>query len=100
LYRRSALEARLFWAVGGGGMTESQQPHLVLIEWVDSFGVTAGWEFKDDLEPLTPPRCQTVGFLIHDGEDHKTVAMTNSESQVLGRMAIPACAITAIRRLA
>jgi len=56
----------------------------VLIEWVDSSGVTSEWEFMEDLEPLVPAVCTTVGFLIDDNKDYKTIAQTVSRTQVLG----------------
>lgn len=33
------------------------EKRLVLIEWLDSKGITNAWEFWDDLEPLKPNIC-------------------------------------------
>lgn len=38
--------------------------NLVLIEWLDSKGVICEWEFTDQLNPLIPCKCVSVGFLI------------------------------------
>ena len=65
----------------------------VLIEWVDSRGVTSEWEFIDELDPLPPVVCRTIGFLLDDHEDYKTIAQTVSDTQVVGRITIPACSI-------
>jgi len=71
----------------------------VLIEWVDSAGITPGWECADALEPLKPPRCQSVGFLLEETAEYKTLVMTRSDSQILGRLTIPAQAILSVRKL-
>jgi hypothetical protein len=62
---------------------------LVEIEWIDSNGVTAAWEFVDDLEELEPSHCRSIGFLLRDGRDYKTLVQTVSDEQVLGRITIP-----------
>lgn len=72
---------------------------LVLVEWFDSKGITEGWEFREDLESLPPARCCSVGFLLEDGHDHKTLAMTISDTQILGRLTIPAGAVIKLKRL-
>ena len=71
----------------------------VLIEWLDSKGVTSSWEFKEDIAPLEPSLCRSVGFLYDDGDDYKTLLMTDSEQQILGRLTIPASAIRRIQAL-
>lgn len=71
----------------------------VMIEWVDSMGLTTLWEDRDDLSPLLPCLCRSTGFLLEDGPEYKTLAMTVTEEQVLGRLTIPSCAIRKVRQL-
>ncbi len=72
---------------------------LVLIEWLDSKGVTTNWEYLDELEPVLPVECVSTGFLIDDKKDYKTLVQTLSKNQVLGRITIPCCSITKIKRV-
>jgi hypothetical protein len=72
---------------------------LVLIEWMDSKGVTYSWEYWDEIEPLKPDRCYSVGFLLEDAEEYKTIAQSISETQVIGRVSIPNCSIQSIREI-
>ncbi|KKN60882.1 hypothetical protein LCGC14_0527530 [marine sediment metagenome] len=71
---------------------------IVLIEWIDSKGLT-NWEDLEGLEPMPPCICHTVGFLLDDNEEYKTILMTSSETQILGRMTIPSVAIKSIKKL-
>lgn len=72
---------------------------IILIEWVDSKGMER-WEYLDEIEPMLPCVCYSVGFLIEDNNDYKTLALGLSETQVLGRMTIPSGCITSIKKLA
>ncbi len=36
----------------------------VMIGWLDSKGVINEWEFKEELEPLLPSQCLSIGFLV------------------------------------
>lgn len=69
---------------------------LVLIEWQDSHYVP-GWHTNEPVkEPLL---CRSVGWLMHDGEDAKTVAshLTDEEDpQRLGEITIPTRAVLRI----
>ena len=47
------------------------QPQLVLIEWEDSAQLIAAWQYLDDIDKPEIVQCQSVGFLIYDGEDEK-----------------------------
>lgn len=71
---------------------------IILIEWVDSKGVT-NWEDAEDMEAMLPCICYSVGFLLDDNEQYKTIALTLSETQVLGRLTIPICSIRNVRYL-
>jgi hypothetical protein len=74
---------------------------LVLIEWLDSHR-TDGWHHD---EPATEGKlCRSVGWLIHDGEDAKTIAAHIADEdcsppQRAGEMTIPTCSVKRIKRL-
>jgi hypothetical protein len=89
--------------VGGFGEREKMGHlslnDLVIIVWLDSVGVTSSWEFNGDVEPLPPSECTSAGFLVDDTPTYKTIVMTTSDSQVLGRLTIPAGAIVSIRKV-
>jgi len=71
---------------------------IVLIEWVDSKGLER-WEYLDEIEPLLPCLCYSVGFIIDDNPDYKTLALGLTETQVLGRTTIPSGCIKSIKKL-
>jgi len=66
---------------------------LVLIEWLDSKAGPEGWEYLDNLEKIEPTSCKSVGFLVDDNDNHKTIAPTLGGGQILGRITIPSCSI-------
>jgi len=72
---------------------------IVLIEWVDSKGLER-WEYLDEIDPLPPCLCYSVGFIIENHPDYKTIALGLSDTQVLGRMTIPSGCIKNIKKLA
>jgi hypothetical protein len=72
---------------------------LILIEWLDSQGITNQWEYLNEIEPMKPSRCFSAGFLIEETDQYKTIAQGLSESQVIGRMTIPLCAIQRITEI-
>ena len=71
----------------------------VEITWLDSKGVTSLWEYWDEIEQLKPCIITSVGYLIEDRKDYKTIAQSVSDELVLGRMTIPVGCIKKIRRL-
>ena len=71
---------------------------IVLIEWVDSKGMNR-WEYLDEIEPMPPGICYSVGFIIEDTKDYKTIALGLSDTQVLGRTTIPSGCIKSIEKL-
>lgn len=71
---------------------------IVLIEWVDSKGMER-WEYLDEIEPMPPDTCYSVGFLIEDHPEYKTLALGLGTTQVLGRTTIPAGCIKSIKKL-
>ena len=66
---------------------------MMMIEWMDSCGTTEGWEYKDEIEPIVPTRCISVGFVLDSTPEYITLLQNDSEMQVLGRMAIPTCSV-------
>ena len=71
---------------------------IVLIEWVDSKGMER-WEYLDEIEPMLPDTCYSVGFLIEDNAEYKTIALGVGTTQVLGRTTIPAGCIRSVKSL-
>ena len=70
-------------------MSELLLRNLVEIKWVDSNTSVSEWEYLSDLEPLEPVHCHSVGYLLEDNKDYKTLAQSISHNQVLGRITIP-----------
>ena len=72
---------------------------LVLVEWEDSFGCSSRWREIPDIT-LTPLRCRSVGWLLHDGEACKVIIPhlsandhAHSLQQGCGDMTIPTRAV-------
>jgi len=76
-----------------------QSYKLVLIEWVDSVGGPESWEYAEGLESLKPMAVSSVGYLIEDGKDYKTLVQNIGRGQVRGRISIPTCSIIKVKRL-
>jgi hypothetical protein len=76
------------------------RPKLVLIKWLDSKGGSPEWEFLEEIKPLEPITCISVGFLIEETDHYKTIAPTLGGGQVLGRITIPSCSIVKVQELA
>lgn len=79
-------------------------PPLVLIEWEDSAQPLAAWRYLDDLGEFKIVRCQSVGFLVHDGKDVKALApnvgdLGGEHAQASGLIRIPTRCVTKISRL-
>jgi hypothetical protein len=78
---------------------------LVLIEWLDSYGCSSQWQPLQENRPK-PLLCQSVGWLLHDGNDCKVVVPHISDAdnehvhaQGCGDMTIPTSAILNITEL-
>ncbi len=71
---------------------------IVLIEWMDSKGVNR-WEYLDEIDTMPPCASYSVGFLIENNKDYKTIAIGLTETQVLGRTTIPSGCIKSVRKL-
>ena len=72
---------------------------LVLVEWVDSCGAIARWQYLDESEPEYI-LCRSVGWLVYDGEDCKRIVphigqhtTGDAREQGCGDMTIPTLAI-------
>ena len=77
---------------------------LVLIDWEDSAQPVAAWQYVDDIAQPTVVQCQSVGFLIYDGQDVKVLApnmgdLDTEHVQASGVIRIPVRSITRVRRL-
>jgi hypothetical protein len=77
---------------------------LVLVEWADSCGATARWQYLDESGPEYV-LCRSVGWLAYDGEDCKRVVphlgrhKDDERQQGCGDMTIPTSAILRIADL-
>jgi hypothetical protein len=79
---------------------------LVIVDWVDSYGCPAGWEslkFDTDLRCL---HVRSVGWLLQDGRESKTLvphlsdpAYSSTNPQAAGRLTIPTRSILKIHTL-
>lgn len=72
---------------------------LVRVTWVDSHG-PHGWTYLKDAVAPHDLTCESVGWLIDDGEDRITIASSVSAPAADnpacdGILTIPKCAITA-----
>jgi len=72
---------------------------IVLIEWLDSKGITNQWEYLDETEPLLPDNCLSVGYLIDDNAEYKTIVQCIGKTQVIGRTTIPCFSIRSIKKM-
>jgi hypothetical protein len=72
---------------------------LVYVEWVDSCGAIARWQYLDESAPEYI-RCHSIGWLVYDGKDCKRLVPhvgqhtgDDSRKQGCGDMTIPTPAI-------
>ena len=77
---------------------------LVLIEWEDSAQPAAAWMWLQGAKwEGGAVKCQSVGWLVYDGEDVKALAPNrgnmDGDVQVSGVIRIPTRCVTKIRRL-
>ncbi len=71
---------------------------IVLIEWLDSKGMER-WEYLDEIKQMPPCICYSVGFIIDNNKNYKTIALGLSGNQVLGRTTIPSGCIRSLKKL-
>ena len=71
---------------------------LVLVEWVDSFHLEAGWHWLEDLPERRLGHCHSVGWVIREDDEQislsETISDVGDSHQVSGIVTIPVCAIT------
>lgn len=83
----------------------TDDPILVLVIWLDSYGVSSEWQ--EITEIVAPPlTVSSVGWLLHDGEDcivivpHLSQAdHKHAKQQGCGDMTIPKVAVVSITEL-
>lgn len=81
-------------------MPKAEKYRLVLVEWEDSHGVSASWEYVSRCNPYVLI-CRSVGWLLHDGGEcivvvpHLT-ASDQAKQQGCGDMTIPRSAVRSI----
>jgi len=80
-------------------------PRLVLVKWLDAYGVSPDWISVEDAKP-SPLVNQSVGWLFHENDDCVVViphvAMSDhprAEMQICGDMMIPRKAVVEIIEL-
>ena len=69
---------------------------IVKITWIDAIGVTPDWEHKDDIKPMKPVIVTSVGYLLDDNKEYKTILQSDSDDVMCGRLTIPVCCIKKI----
>lgn len=80
-------------------------PSLVMIEWEDSAQAAPQWQWLSDFSAPAMARCLSVGFLVKDTEEEKSLAISLANAgdidsaQIAGIITIPARCITRIERL-
>lgn len=77
---------------------------LVLIEWEDSARPDSEWRHLETVSATEIIKCRSVGFLIHDGADVKSLAPNVAElgtpdAQASGIIRIPARCVTKVEKL-
>jgi hypothetical protein len=87
-------------------MSQITDPPLVLIEWLDSGQPIPRWQWLSEIKPRRPHRCVSVGFLVQDDDETKTLAPNLGASagdtdwdQASGLTTIPAAAVQRLERL-
>ncbi len=65
----------------GKGVNLNMKHKLVLIEWLDSKGITNQGEYLDEIEAMKPCKCLSVGFLIEETKEYKTIAQSINGTQ-------------------
>ncbi len=72
---------------------------LVLIDWVDNSNLDSSWHDFEDIKAVgIPQKCRSVGWLLSDTKDCKTlIGSINEEHEVgFGDITILNCCITKI----
>lgn len=77
---------------------------LVKVTWIDSCEPYTGWQHIASLKPPESVECVSVGFLVNDGEQTKTIAPhithpADENTQGCGIIVIPSKAVLSLERL-
>jgi len=88
-----------------GACPKSPPFRLVLVEWADSCGAIARWQYLDETEPEYIV-CHSVGWLVYDGKDCKRIVPhvglhtgPDASAQGCGDMTIPTSVIISMTDL-
>lgn len=76
---------------------------MMLVEWEDTFGCPAGWEFEDEVSVSTS-RILSLGWKTQESDDYLFLCPHRSRPregrvQVAGHIAIPKRQIIAVREV-
>lgn len=77
---------------------------LVMVEWVDSYGVSSSWEDTSDISKVQPVNCVSVGWVLFEDDTvvtvlpHKAI-LPGGGTQGCGEMTIPRQAIISVKPL-
>src|SRR5215216_5771498 len=100
------FEVRTLLTIKYDTKSMSEQPPLVIIEWIDSGQPIPGWQMLNGLEHRRPHRCVSVGFLVQNDAQKKVIAPNLGSSggddewdQAWGLTTIPTPAVTKLKRL-
>ena len=67
---------------------------LVYVEWVDSSSLDRVWNSESLIRECSVCRCRSVGWIVHETEDHLTIAgHSDGDEHWSGEMTIPKAAI-------
>jgi hypothetical protein len=72
---------------------------ILKIKWIDSKAAPNEWEYRDDIDPLEPTVCTSIGFLVEETPTYKTLAHSVSDNQICGRITIPVSSIQKCKQL-
>ncbi len=72
---------------------------IVKVEWIDSRGASAQWQYREDIEKFDTCKMVSVGQLVEDHPEyvqiapHFSVEEKNEDQQFCGVMTIPKVSI-------
>ncbi len=76
---------------------------IVIVKWLDSRGVSAGWESAESIKDDKPSICHatSIGFVVYEDDEVISIAghMADPEDpQYIGTMTIPKCSLVRVYR--
>lgn len=78
---------------------------LVIIEWEDSAQAAPQWQWLSDFSAPSMARCLSVGFLVKNDDNEKSLAISmanphdEDSAQIAGIITIPTKCITRMEKL-